>query len=241
MVAVVVDFTPVVETVNVPVVAPAAIVAVAGTVAFELLEDRLTVVPPGGAGAFKVIVPVEDLPPWTELGESVRLAKPDGLIVRVAVFVALPSPAVIVVVTVEVTPVVLTVNAPVVAPAATVTDAGKVALELPDVSVTTMPPAGAAPVRVTVPVDGDPPVTAVGASTTLDSCGAVIVRVAVFATAPRVAVIVALVVVETAVVLIVNVAVVLLAATVTVAGTVALVEFDFRLTTIPPVGAAPLS
>jgi hypothetical protein len=56
-----------------------------------------------------------------------------------------------------------------VALAGTVTLAETVADELLDVSVTTAPPAGAAAVRVTVPVDGDPPVTEVGFSETRES------------------------------------------------------------------------
>ena len=58
---------------------------------------------------------------------------------------------------------VVTVNVAVVFPAVTVTLAGTVAtaVRLLD-RVTTVPPAGAAPVSVTVPVDGVPPFTVVG-------------------------------------------------------------------------------
>ena len=44
-----------------------------GTLADPLLLDRLTCIPPAGAGAAKVTVPVEGLPPVTVLGFSVRL------------------------------------------------------------------------------------------------------------------------------------------------------------------------
>jgi hypothetical protein len=64
---------------------------------------------------------------------------------------------------------VVTVNVAVVLPAFTVTVAGTVAAALLLDSVTTEPPDGAAPVRVTVPVDELPPATAVGFSETLDS------------------------------------------------------------------------
>ena len=61
----------------------------------------------------------------------------------------------------------MTVKVAVVEPAATVTDAGTVALLEPDARVTVTPPVGAATVRVTVPVELLPPVTEVGLSVTL--------------------------------------------------------------------------
>jgi hypothetical protein len=63
----------------------------------------------------------------------------------------------------EVTELVVAVKVAVVAPAATVTDAGTwVAAVFELVSVTNAPPAGAAAVNVTVPVDEAPPTTEVG-------------------------------------------------------------------------------
>src|SRR5437588_776990 len=60
---------------------------------------------------------------------------------------------------------VLTVNVAVVRPAATVTEAGKLATAgLALVKVTSVPPAGAAAEIVTVAVEVAPPITAVGAS-----------------------------------------------------------------------------
>src|SRR5260221_14715248 len=57
-----------------------------------------------------------------------------------------------------VTALVLTVNVALLAPAATVTLAGTVAVDvLPLVSVTAAPPAGAGPLSVTVPVEGGTP------------------------------------------------------------------------------------
>src|SRR5260370_41638293 len=63
-----------------------------------------------------------------------------------------------------VTALVLTVNVPLLAPAATVTVAGTVAVDVLLERETTAPPVGAGPLSVTVPVEGDPPVTLVGFS-----------------------------------------------------------------------------
>ncbi len=76
--------------------------------------------------------------------------------------------------------VVLTLNVAVVAPPATVTLAGTVALALLDASATTNPPAGAAFVRVTVPTGELPPTTDLVFSVNVPVIepSAVIVRVA---------------------------------------------------------------
>jgi hypothetical protein len=64
-----------------------------------------------------------------------------------------------------VTALVLTVNVALLAPAATVTVAGTVAADVLLLErETTAPPVGAGPLSVTVPVEGDPPVTLVGFS-----------------------------------------------------------------------------
>jgi len=76
--------TAVVVIVKFPDVAPAGTVTLAGTAALELFEARLTTVPEDGAGPFKVTVPVEDVPPTTEEGFMVNVARPAGLIVSVA-------------------------------------------------------------------------------------------------------------------------------------------------------------
>jgi hypothetical protein len=67
---------------------------------------------------------------------------------------------------------VLTVNVALLAPAATVTVAGTVAAAvLPLIRETTAPPVGAGPLSVTVPVEGDPPVTLVGFSVSEERVG----------------------------------------------------------------------
>ena len=64
-----------------------------------------------------------------------------------------------------VTALVLTVKVALLAPAATVTVAGTVAEDVLLLErETTAPPVGAGPLSVTVPVEGDPPVTLVGFS-----------------------------------------------------------------------------
>lgn len=62
------------------------------------------------------------------------------------------------------TPLVLTVNGALVAPSATVTLVGTVALGLSLVRVTTAPPAGAALLKVAVPELFAPPITEEGVS-----------------------------------------------------------------------------
>ncbi len=68
MVADVIELTAVVVTANVAVVAPAATVTVAGTVADPLLLDKLTTAPPVSAALLNVTVPVEEPPPATDVG-----------------------------------------------------------------------------------------------------------------------------------------------------------------------------
>ena len=91
IVAVVDEVTAVVVTLNVAVVLPAATVTLAGTVADELLLDSATEIPPVGAAALTVTVPVEELPPVTDVGlsDTEDSAAAPGVIVSVAVLVTL--------------------------------------------------------------------------------------------------------------------------------------------------------
>src|ERR1700724_3521015 len=59
-----------VAIVKLALVCPAATVTLAGTVAAALLRDSVTIVPPVGAAAVRVTVPVELAPPVSVLGFS---------------------------------------------------------------------------------------------------------------------------------------------------------------------------
>jgi hypothetical protein len=74
IVALVLDETLEVLTVNVAELAPEATVTDDGTVAWLLFDESGIDVPPGAPNPFRVTVPVEDEPPVTEDGESVMLA-----------------------------------------------------------------------------------------------------------------------------------------------------------------------
>lgn len=89
-VTVVVEVIGTVLILNVAVVAPAAIVTVAGTVAEALLELNITTAPPVGAAAPRVIVQTLGEPPTTEVGLSVKVSVLTDVIVRTAV--ELPTP-----------------------------------------------------------------------------------------------------------------------------------------------------
>jgi len=161
--------TALVLTVNVALVAPAATVTLAGTLAaVVLLLESVTVAPPAGAAPLKVTVPVEEFPPVTLVGFSEseeRVGGGGGAAVTVseADLLAPLNVAEIETVVDTATALVLTVNVALVAPAATVTLDGTLAtVVLLLESVTTAPPDGAAPLSVTVPVEEFPPVTLVG-------------------------------------------------------------------------------
>jgi hypothetical protein len=231
--------TWVVVTENVAEVAPPATRTVAGTVAGEPLLSAMSI-PVEGAGPLRVTVPVEEEPPTTAVGLNVSPVMTGALIATSAVFETVPRVAVIVAVVLEATADVVMLKFTERAPARTVTDAST---EAPLVleSETEVPPVGAGPSRVTVPVAEVPPVTLVGAIVTVVICGGLTVRTAVFAT-PRLAVTVDVAVAVTTEVEMVKVAEVWPPATVTGDETVATaVLLLVRLTVIPPVGAGPSS
>ena len=91
IVATVLAPTAVVDTVNVPEVAPPATVTLAGVVADALLSWSVTTIPPAGAAPFKVTLPVELVPPVTAVGLRVNetIEIEGGFTVNVAETVAL--------------------------------------------------------------------------------------------------------------------------------------------------------
>jgi hypothetical protein len=135
--------------------------------------DSPTRTPPEGAGASRVTVPVEAEPASTDAGfrEIADRATPGGFKVRPAVRTVEPSVAVMVALVMTPTEDVVTVKVAAEDPAATVTDAGTVADPLELESATSIPPAGARPDSVTVPVDGEPPITLGGLRETEASSG----------------------------------------------------------------------
>ena len=160
IVAVTAALTAAVVTVNVADVCPAATVTVPGTIADELLDASATNKPPVGAGPLSVTVPVDDVPPATVVGFNTTDVVTGAVTVSDAFALVVNAPAEIVDVAFVATGDVETVNVAVVWPSATVTVAGPVAaLLFEDVRLTTVPPAGAAASRVTVPVLDVPPTT----------------------------------------------------------------------------------
>jgi hypothetical protein len=133
-------------------VAPEATVTEAGTVTEVLVLDSVTAWPPVGAAAVRVTVhgsvpaPVmEELVQERELGVGVG-----ALSCRSKVFAAPPAVALSVAVELELTADTVAVKPALVAPEATVTEAGTATELLVLDSDTVSPPDGAAPVRVTV-------------------------------------------------------------------------------------------
>jgi len=156
-----------------------ALLALAGTVTFDatvaeaLLLDRLTTIPPLGAGPVKVTVPVEGVPPTTLVGFRLTVESPGGLMARLATLVTPLALAESVAVTVLAVGVVVTVKRAIVDPACTVTDEGTCAFALSEEVVTTVPPVGAALFNVKVACAELPPTTLVGLTTREDGAGGV--------------------------------------------------------------------
>src|SRR4051794_26115220 len=159
---------------------PAATVTLAGTVARAgLLLLRLTTEPPVSASSVSVTVPVAGVPPAKLAGLTLTLAKSGGgcEMMRSALRIWTPSLA-----SIGKRPQapgsVVTVKVADVAPAGMGMLGGTVAkLVFGLVRVPWIPPAGAGPVRVTVPVDVPPPLTVLGLSVSWPSLGGATVRV----------------------------------------------------------------
>ena len=161
-------------------VPPAKMVTLAGTCATAvLLLCNLTTAPLEGADPLRVRVPVELFPPMMEFGLTVSEDNTAGVTVRIALLVTPYVPDIVTVVCWAM-PLVEMLNVAVVVPGATVTLAGTCARAvLPLPRETAVPPAGATPFNVTVPVELLPPTTLVGFTVNEESAGGFTVRVAV--------------------------------------------------------------
>lgn len=148
---------------KVPVVAPAATVTEAGTVNKGLLLDSGMATPPEGAAPDKVTVQVEfPAVPRLDWLQPRELSTTGAVSDRVAVWVLLLYVAVTVADPLLLIVPAVAVKVVVVAPAATVTEAGTVSNPLLLDSVIAAPPLGAAEDRVTVHVELFPVASAVG-------------------------------------------------------------------------------
>ena len=151
--------TALVPMLKVALVAPAGTVTVAGMEAAPLLSESATCAPPAGAGAVRVTVPEAPVPPVTLVGLTLTAETAGGNTVRVTLCVPPPEEAVMLTLVDALTGLVATLNVALVAPPGTVTFGGTEAAPLVLESATCAPPAGAGPLRMTVPVTAVPPVT----------------------------------------------------------------------------------
>jgi hypothetical protein len=242
IVAVVTLPTALVVTVNVAVEAPERTVTVAGTTADPLELESETTFPPTGAAPLSVIVPVEGEPPVRLVGLKATETRSAGLTVIVAGCVEPGIDAVRRIPCAVATGEVVTMQEVELVPAPTVTVAGTAAtVAFALLRETVVPPVGANPVRVTVPVDTPPPRTVFGERVNAAMPGGVTVRDVVRVSVPSVAVIVRFVDEPTGDVATLNVAVEEAADTVTDDGTDATRLFEpERLTRRPPAAAGAL-
>ena len=167
--------------VNVALVAPLAMVTVAGGTATPalLLLSRMTA-PPLGAGPFSESVPVDEVPPRTELGFRDSVLRLAAITVSDPVWLLAPYVADTLTDVSAETGMLVTRNVAVVAFAPMVTlDGIVIAKPLLLVSVSKAPPCGAGAFRVIVPVDALPPSSDEGLKTMLLTSGGATERTAV--------------------------------------------------------------
>ena len=155
------EMTVVVLAVKVALVAPAGTLTLGGTVTRAALLDSTTIAPPAGAGAPRITLPVEGLPPTTVLGLNSTFWSM-GYKRRKSLKLSPAKVVEIVTVVVLVTALVVIGYVALIWPAGTVTLAGMLAaLESLESWITT-PPLGAGALKVAVPVAGWPPITVSG-------------------------------------------------------------------------------
>ena len=161
---------------------PAGTVTLAGTLATaEELVPSDTTAPPSGAALTSVTVAWEVTPPTTLAGLIENVLTEVRVTVSTAVLVTPLYSALIVTGVALVTEFVVIVNCALVLPAGIVTFAGTLATDDDVVlSDTTAPPAGAAPVSVTVPWEVSPPTTLAGMTPSEDKAADMTVIESVF-------------------------------------------------------------
>lgn len=230
-----------VVTVNAALVEPAETVTELGTITVARLLLSLTTVPPLPEGPVRVTVPEALVPPATALGVIVTESRVTVTIVSVALWVCPPRAAEIDAVWGLVTFTVPIANVAEDWLAATVTDAGTVAVEALLLRVTTAPDGPAFPLRVTVPIAGLPPVTVDGFSAKFDNEAGVIVNIPDWVVPMTVPEIETLVVEPTPLVVMVKLAEVCPAGTVTEDSVDAAGPLEDSATDVPPAPAGPAS
>lgn len=218
-------------------VEPAGTVILAGSVTIESPLVSATTAPPTGATPFSTTVPLELLPPTTDVGASVTDTGARGKSCKVAVDTAPFADAASVVFMLTATPNVAMVNVTELVSAGTRTVAGGTAFRLSLASVTTIPPVGAFPDRVTLPFALVPPTTTLGVIVNESADAGKSWRLPFAVAPPEVAVTVTAVCVVTAVVCAVKVTEVAPLSTVTVAGSVTAALSLTRFTIRSPAGA----
>lgn len=134
-------------------------VAVAASVTTVESADSVTTIPPAGAGPVRVMVAVDPDPPTTLDGVIATAATDGGTTVRTKLAVEEPRLAITVTGDAAVTGLVAIEKETEVLPSGMITVAGGEATPLDEESATVTPPAGAGPLRVTVPEAALPPVT----------------------------------------------------------------------------------
>jgi len=147
-------------TVKVAVLAPAATVTETGTLATAaLLDESVTTLPPVGALLESVTVPVVVPRLTTEVAANVTLAIFGPRMLSVDLSLTPYTVLEITALASLLTPFVVTVNVAVIAPAGIVMLEPTIALRLDEANVTTVPPTGAGPEIIKVPVVDVPPTT----------------------------------------------------------------------------------